>query len=83
MVYSMYKEPLMEAYIAIKETGKAVMVQLTESWLRDIQVLPGRSHPEVMMSGGGGYLLSGIYVDNSEVSENENGHSDAKKLRSE
>lgn len=65
VIYSPYKEPLMETYVAIKDTGKAVMVTLSESWLRNYQVLPDRSHPEVLMSGGGGYILSGIYVDNA------------------
>ena len=51
VVYSPYKEPLMDAYVAIKDTGKAVMVTLTETWLRNYQVLPDRSHPEVLMSG--------------------------------
>ncbi len=32
-----------------------------------LQVLPERTHPEVMMSGGGGYLLSGLVVDNTGV----------------
>ena len=31
-----------------------------------LKVLPARTHPEVMMSGGGGYLLTGIVVDNTE-----------------
>jgi tRNA (adenine-N(1)-)-methyltransferase non-catalytic subunit len=66
VIYSPYKEPLMDAYVAVKESGKAVMVTLTETWLRNYQVLPDRTHPEVTMSGGGGYILSGIYVDNSE-----------------
>ena len=51
VVYSPYKEPLMDAYVAIKDTGKTVMVTLTETWLRNYQVLPSRSHPEVLMSG--------------------------------
>ena len=66
VVYSPYKEPLLETYFALKETGRALMVTISESWLRKCQVLPDRTHPEVMMSGGGGYLLSGIYVDNSD-----------------
>lgn len=83
-VFSPYKEPLLDAYIKVKESGKAVMVTLSESWLRHHQVLPQRTHPEVMMSGGGGYILSGIYVDNTDLSdkEEENGeenHSGSKK----
>merc|ERR1711974_92554 len=76
VVYSPYKEPLLEAYLAMKDTGKAVMVTVSELWLRNYQVLPGRSHPEVLMSGGGGYILSGIYVDNSK----ENGGPQNKKM---
>jgi len=51
---------------------------ITEAWLRKYQVqehvgrirqtydvqqvLPGRTHPLMMMSGGGGYLLHSTYV---------------------
>ncbi len=38
VIYSPYKEPLMDTYMAVKDTGKAVMVMLTESWLRNYQV---------------------------------------------
>ena len=65
-VFSPYKEPLLDAYVKVKETGKAIMVTLTESWLRNHQVLPDRTHPEVLMSGGGGYILSGIIVESGE-----------------
>ena len=65
-VFSPYKEPLLEAYTAVKNTGKTVMVSLNETWLRHYQVLPDRTHPEVLMSGGGGYILQGIYVDDTE-----------------
>ena len=68
VAFSPYKEPLMDAYLKLKETGKAIMVTLSESWLRNHQVLPSRTHPEVTMSGGGGYVLSGIVVDNSAPS---------------
>ena len=91
-VFSPYKEPLLDAYTAVKETGRSVMVTLSETWLRNHQVLPGRTHPEVLMSGGGGYVLTGIYVDNAEVEggggggyevtaeESRNGHK-RKKFR--
>ena len=75
VVFSSYKEPLMDAYFAVKETGKAVFVTLTETWLRNYQVLPERTHPEVLMSGGGGYILSGILVDNTDPPEDSNGAS--------
>jgi tRNA (adenine-N(1)-)-methyltransferase non-catalytic subunit len=40
VVYSPYIEPLMETYLAVKDTGKAVMVMLTETWLRNYQARP-------------------------------------------
>ena len=77
VVFSPYKEPLVDAYTAVKNSGKAVMVTLNETWLRHYQVLPDRTHPEVLMSGGGGYILQGIYVDDTEPEgpAPENGHS--------
>jgi tRNA (adenine-N(1)-)-methyltransferase non-catalytic subunit len=66
-VFSPYKEPVMDAYMAVKESGRAVMCTVSETWLRSHQVLPSRTHPEVLMSGGGGYLLTGTYVDNADV----------------
>jgi len=61
-VYSPYKEPLLDAYIAVKEAGTGIMCSVSETWLRHHQVLPERTHPMVNMSGGGGYLLTGIFV---------------------
>jgi len=64
VVYSPYKEPLLDTYMVLKDKGLAVMVNLSETWLRSHQVLPQRTHPTVLMSGGGGYLLTGIFVHN-------------------
>jgi len=62
-VYSPYKEPLLDAYMAVKESGCAINCILSETWLRYHQVLPERTHPTVNMSGGGGYLLTGIFIE--------------------
>lgn len=62
VVYSQYKEPLVECYAKLKEQGGTVNLQLTNTWLRHYQVLPNRTHPMLLMSGGGGYLLSGTTV---------------------
>jgi hypothetical protein len=43
-------------------SGTCNVVQLQESWSRDIQVLPSRTHPMMVMHGSGGYLLSGLRV---------------------
>ncbi|XP_042359863.1 tRNA (adenine(58)-N(1))-methyltransferase non-catalytic subunit TRM6 [Plectropomus leopardus] len=62
VVYSQYKEPLIECYTKLKEQGGTVNLRLTDTWLRHYQVLPNRTHPVLLMSGGGGYLLSGTTV---------------------
>jgi len=61
-VFSPYKEPLLDAYMTVKESGCAINCILSESWLRYHQVLPERTHPTVNMSGGGGYTLTGIFI---------------------
>ncbi|XP_044026153.1 tRNA (adenine(58)-N(1))-methyltransferase non-catalytic subunit TRM6 [Siniperca chuatsi] len=62
VVYSQYKETLIECYTKLKEHGGTVDLRLTDTWLRHYQVLPNRTHPLLLMSGGGGYLLSGTTV---------------------
>ncbi|XP_060773744.1 tRNA (adenine(58)-N(1))-methyltransferase non-catalytic subunit TRM6 [Neoarius graeffei] len=62
VVYCQYREPLIECYTKLREQGGAISLKLTDSWLRHYQVLPNRTHPMLLMSGGGGYLLSGITV---------------------
>ncbi|NP_001090141.1 tRNA methyltransferase 6 L homeolog [Xenopus laevis] len=62
VVYCQYREPLIECYTKLREKGGVVNLKLTETWLRNYQVLPGRSHPKLVMSGGGGYILHGTTV---------------------
>ena len=62
VVYCQYEEPLMECYVTLKNMKCAVNVELTETWCRNMQVLTDRSHPEIVMSATGGYLLRGIKV---------------------
>jgi len=61
-VYSPYKEAVMSAYMSVKDAGVGIGCCVSETWLRHHQVLPSRTHPTVTMSGGGGYILEGIYV---------------------
>ncbi|XP_041951614.1 tRNA (adenine(58)-N(1))-methyltransferase non-catalytic subunit TRM6 [Alosa sapidissima] len=62
VVYCQYREPLIECYTKLREQGGAISMRLTDSWLRQYQVLPNRTHPVLLMSGGGGYLLTGTTV---------------------
>ncbi|XP_037274585.2 tRNA methyltransferase 6 non-catalytic subunit [Rhipicephalus microplus] len=61
-VFCSFREPLVDCYTQLKSAGSAVFLRLTESWLRSHQVLPNRTHPSINMSGGGGYVLTGIKV---------------------
>ncbi|KAJ3294771.1 tRNA (adenine(58)-N(1))-methyltransferase non-catalytic subunit TRM6 [Borealophlyctis nickersoniae] len=63
--YSQSKEPLQEAFIHMRTSRQFVNTQLTESWLREYQVpvdSVGGTHPQMRMSGNGGYLLSAIKI---------------------
>ncbi|KZS11455.1 tRNA- -methyltransferase non-catalytic subunit TRM6 [Daphnia magna] len=62
VIFCPYSEPLCETYTDFRECNLAVNLKLTEAWFRLHQVLPLRTHPEVNMSGSGGYILSGIKV---------------------
>jgi tRNA (adenine-N(1)-)-methyltransferase non-catalytic subunit len=58
--------------------------EVNESSLRQYQVLPGRMHPNMMMSAGGGFLLSALRVidcpfDISLVTRDESSRRTKKK----
>ncbi|KAJ2557130.1 tRNA (adenine(58)-N(1))-methyltransferase non-catalytic subunit trm6 [Coemansia sp. RSA 1933] len=62
VVYDQSKEALLESFLWLRESREFLNVQLSESWLREYQVLPKRTHPLMSMSGGGGFLLSAIHL---------------------
>lgn len=64
VVFSQYKEVLMELYNVLKSTTKIINLRLTSNWMRSYQVLPNRTHPHVNMMGNSGYLLVGYTVNN-------------------
>jgi tRNA (adenine-N(1)-)-methyltransferase non-catalytic subunit len=53
---------LTEAQAKLRAEAGYLNPIVTESWLRHYQVLPGRSHPFMGMSGTGGFLLSALKV---------------------
>ena len=69
VVYSQFREPLLELYRLLKCRHNTLGNKVTESWLRYYQILACRTHPDISMSGGGGYLLSGIVVEDPTNTE--------------
>ncbi|KAL1461723.1 hypothetical protein WDU94_013595 [Cyamophila willieti] len=64
IIYSLYREPLVELFMELKNTKLPVTnVRLTESFLRAYQVLPDRTHPLMSMNSTGGYLLTATVVE--------------------
>ncbi len=60
VVYSEYMEPLVECFRELQKQGLAINIRLMDTWMREYQVLPGRTHPAMSMSQCGGFLLTGI-----------------------
>lgn len=59
VVFGTSREILLETFAELKASGKVTGLRLTTNWLRMYQVLPNRTHPDVNMSGHGGFLLCG------------------------
>lgn len=55
-------EPLVECFQFLHSTGNVVKIFLTDTWCREFQVLPNRTHPQMSMPTSGGYILTAVYV---------------------
>ncbi|CAE6535660.1 unnamed protein product [Rhizoctonia solani] len=68
-VYSPYIQPLIETQSRMRPMPKYLAPTVQETWHREYQVLPGRTHPHMSMPGPTGYILTAIKVyDNPEAS---------------
>ncbi|KAI8901068.1 Gcd10p family-domain-containing protein [Globomyces pollinis-pini] len=69
VVYDPRKEMLMDALLHVQKTKEFINTQLTESWIREYQVpiFSSGTHPMMMTSGGGGFILSCTTVDEDGV----------------
>lgn len=63
VAYHPSSQPLIAAFDALFAARSVINLQMTESWMRVHQVLPMRTHPNMSMSGTGGFLLTGTRVD--------------------
>jgi tRNA (adenine-N(1)-)-methyltransferase non-catalytic subunit len=62
VVYSQYKEPLVETQVESMQNFQLLAPTLHETRCRPYQTIQGRLHPLMTMKGGGGYLFSAIKV---------------------
>lgn len=60
VVFCEFIEPLTECFREIQRLGLAINIRLSDTWMREYQVLPGRTHPSMTMSQSGGFILTGI-----------------------
>ena len=60
VVYFEFIEPLAECFRELQRQSLAINLRLSDTWMREYQVLPGRTHPSMNMSQSGGYILTGI-----------------------
>jgi tRNA (adenine-N(1)-)-methyltransferase non-catalytic subunit len=82
VVYSEFIEPLTLCFQKLQEKGLAINIRLSDTWAREYQVLPGRTHPNMTMSQSGGFILTGIKLD-PETGRNELDEDLLKEIRAE
>lgn len=63
VIYHNIKEVLTDVFLDLKSGTRVTSVKLVSNWMRNYQVLPNRTHPEVQMGGNSGYLLTAITVE--------------------
>ncbi|VUZ50041.1 unnamed protein product [Hymenolepis diminuta] len=67
VVHSHIFSTLVDLYNILKRRGSCTQLQLHDTWLRPIQVLPNRTHPVMKMTAsGGGFILRGYTVQRLE-----------------
>ena len=63
VVFSEHLEPLVDCLHALKQDDIAINMRLSDTWMREYQILPNRSHPNMSMSQTGGFILTGTKLD--------------------
>lgn len=65
VVFYEYLEPLVECFREIQKQSLAINLRLTDTWMREYQILPNRTHPNMNMSQNGGFILTGVKLSPS------------------
>lgn len=61
VVFSLLRESLESLYVELKNRKDIISLRLTSTLMRNYQVLPDRTHPDVNMTCGG-YILTGFII---------------------
>ncbi|KAN0125033.1 Gcd10p family domain containing protein [Russula decolorans] len=69
VVYSPHLQVVSDLQTTLRADPRYLAPTVSESWLRKYQVLPGRTHPLMTTSGGGGYLLHAIKIYDNPSAE--------------
>jgi len=81
VVYSPHLQVVSDLQATLRADPQYLAPSVSESWLRRYQVLPGRTHPLMTTSGGGGYLLHAIKVYNDPYAEPVAAHRRSKAAK--
>jgi tRNA (adenine58-N1)-methyltransferase non-catalytic subunit len=71
VIYCEFMQPLVACYLYLQQSELGIHLQLLDTWMRDFQTLPGRSHPMMNSATSGGYILLGIRVRGGGAEEKE------------
>ena len=82
VVFCEHMEPLVECLHALKRDDIAINMRLSDTWMREYQILPNRTHPNMSMSQAGGFILTGTKLDPVQ-GKNEIDEEKLKVLRSQ
>lgn len=63
VIFNLSRDILMETFLELKSSGVNAL-KMTSNWFRMYQVLPNRTHPDVIMNGNSGFILHGYTVNN-------------------
>ncbi|KAJ3535809.1 hypothetical protein NMY22_g6316 [Coprinellus aureogranulatus] len=62
VVHSPHVQILADLQTRLRSLPQYLCPSVTEGWLRRYQVLPGRTHPMMAMSGSGGFILHALKI---------------------
>ncbi|CAL1694467.1 unnamed protein product [Somion occarium] len=83
VVHSPYVQIVSDLQAKLRDIPTYLAPAISEAWLRQYQILPGRTHPLMNASGSGGFILHTIKVYDDPSASSVNTHRRAKKARSE